>query len=431
MADIQPFPAIRYDSARIDSISEVLTPPYDVISPEEQEAFYQRHPCNFIRLDLGKESPGDTEGNNRYTRAAHFLREWRSSGIFAQESRPALYVYDQAYTIEGAQRMRRAFVSLIRLEPYGAGKIFPHEQTHAGPIADRFQLLKSTKALFSQVFALYPDEGEKVSSILDAEKEPKPLYEFQETHGGHGRVWRVWDTRAITAVQEAMKPKPLFIADGHHRYETSLTYQGFLAQNRISAPGADFITMACVSMADPGLVILPTHRAVRFPAGATLAGFQREASRRFLFRELDNLESVLAGLRHQGKLKRIGVYARESGFGVLEQKPESSLFTALKQEYSSTWRNLDVSILHCILLKDCLGYPEDRLFEKGPIFYTHSAPSCVEQVRSQQYDIAFFLRPSSLNDLQAVVDRGEKMPPKSTFFFPKLMSGLFLYDLAS
>src|SRR6516162_10160651 len=267
MADIQAFRAFRYDLGRVGALGEVVAPPYDVIDPALQDALYQRSPYNVIRLILNKEAPTDTENDNRYTRAAACLRDWQSDSILTQDSARSLYVYHQDFEVEGKRYTRRGFMARVRLEPFGQGRIYPHEETLSGPKADRLKLFRATGMNLSPVFGLYPDESNETASILDgAIKKSPPLQATDHLEVIH-RFWPISDQRVVAQLTSLMGPKPIFIADGHHRYETGLQYleerRGSHDPQAIHADGAaNFILMTLVSMSDPGLVILPTHRLV-------------------------------------------------------------------------------------------------------------------------------------------------------------------------
>jgi len=428
MAHIEPFRAILYDHARLDDLSDVLAPPYDVISPDDQDALYRRHPNNIIRIDFGKQEPDDDECRNRYTRAQEFLTSWLREGVLKRDARPSIYVYDQTFQTQGQTFTRRAFVSMVRLEPYGRGRIHPHELTHPGPKRDRLSLLDATGTVFSQIFAVYDDQGETREILADPDG-LEPLFEFSETDGVRGHVHRISDEARIRALQDAIQPRDLYIADGHHRYETCLNYQSELRAQGVPSPAGDFTAMACVSMADPGLIILPTHRAVRLPSQTTLHTFIANADATFHRAPWEDLDSVITDLSRSDRPGLLGMFEPSSGYSTLELRPDSRRQATVYGACSAEWHDLDVSVLHCDLLRDCMGFPEHDLFGRGPVYYSHSPADCVEEVRSGRYDVSFFLRPVSLDSLRLIVGKGEKMPPKSTFFYPKLMSGLLGVDL--
>ncbi len=265
MADVQAFRAYRYDLARVGNLSDVIAPPYDVIDPALQERLYQRSPQNVVRLILNRETPADSERDNRYTRAGQTLRDWVQQGVLVQDSARALYVYHQDFEVEGQRFTRRGFMARVRLEPFGSGRIFPHEETLAGPKADRLKLFHATQMNLSQIFGLYPDAEGAVQTRLDAAVGRMPPLQATDHLGVVSRLWPVTDQHAVSAVSGMLADHPVFIADGHHRYETALRYlQEKQQAGEVNGPDhpANFVLMMLVGMSDPGLLILPTHRLV-------------------------------------------------------------------------------------------------------------------------------------------------------------------------
>ncbi len=265
MADVRAFRAFRYDLGRVGALSDVIAPPYDVIDPALQQALYDQNPYNVIRLILNKEEPGDNETDNRYSRAARFLRDWQRDDILVQDSARGLYVYYQDFEVEGRRYTRRGFLARVRLEPFGTGRIYPHEETLAGPKADRLRLFHATGMNLSPVFGLYPDPGDEVIQHLDALVSRSLPLQATDHLGVVSRLWPVTDQHVVSAVTGLLGPKPVFIADGHHRYETGLRYleeRRAAGEVRDDEAAANFILMMLVSMSDPGLIILPTHRLV-------------------------------------------------------------------------------------------------------------------------------------------------------------------------
>ena len=265
MPGIQAFRGLRYDLGHVGELSDVIAPPYDVISPELQDQLYKRHPANVIRLILNRQEAGDDDQNNRYTRAAKFLKNWRSEGALQKESDPALYVYHQIFRYGGRELTRRGFMGSVRLERFGEGKIYPHEETHAAAKADRLLLTRACKANLSQIFGLYPDEQNEAQEILEQAILEKTPLEAVDHLGVLHRMWPLTDNRVIADVAAVMDPKPMYIADGHHRYETACNYRDELASGGPLSTNhpANFVLSMFVSMSDPGMVIMPTHRLFR------------------------------------------------------------------------------------------------------------------------------------------------------------------------
>src|SRR5256885_9716613 len=304
MAEIRAFRAYRYDLGRVGTLSDVIAPPYDVIDPALQQALYDRSPYNVVRLILNKEEPTDTEANNRYTRAAGCLRDWQREDILVQDSARGLYVYHQEFEVEGQRFTRKGFMARVRLEPFGQGKIYPLEETLAGPKADRLKLFHATHMNLSQVFGLYPDEGGAVQKALDDVVARALPLEATDHLGVVSRLWPVSDQHAVSTVTGLMGPKPVFIADGHHRYETGLRYleeRRAAGEVRDAEAPANFILMMLVSMSDPGLVILPTHRLVSgLPADLTADRLRAALSANFEVEKVGQGEIGRASCRERG-----------------------------------------------------------------------------------------------------------------------------------
>ena len=270
MPEIQAFRGIRYNLGRVGSLSDVVTPPYDVIGPELQEHFYKLHPNSFIRIDLNKIEPGDDdEKNNRYTRAAKFYKQWRDEGVFLTEADPAIYVYHQEFTAEGTTYVRKGFLCRQRLTRFGEGQVFPHEETLPAAKVDRLMLMVTTKANLSPVFGLYPDPECEADTLLDKAIAGKTPLVATDHLGVVHRLWPVTDVAVISKLSAVMGPKPIFIADGHHRYETACNYRDQIYDSGFLSPEhpANYVLMMCVAMDDPGLIVMPTHRLFQRRAG--------------------------------------------------------------------------------------------------------------------------------------------------------------------
>jgi uncharacterized protein (DUF1015 family) len=434
MADIRAFRAFRYDLGHVGALSDVVAPPYDVIDPALQQALYDRSPCNVIRLILNKETPADNESDNRYTRAARCLRDWQHEGVLLQDSARGLYVYHQEFEVEGRRHTRRGFLARVRLEPFGQGRIYPHEETMAGPRADRLRLFRATAMNLSPIFGLFPDEAGAVQARLDdAVRRALPL-EATDHLGTVSRLWPVTDQQAVSAITGLMGPKPVFIADGHHRYETGLRYleeRRAAGDVRDGESAANFILMMLVSMSDPGLLILPTHRLVSgLPGELTADRLQA------LLGELFRLESVGVGeqaARDTWELIEADGGQDVLGFGTVAdgrwhlgrfQKPDG--MAALAPEHSPAWRGLAVSVLQEVVLKDVLAR---RLGCQPECRYVHLVREVQEATAARDCQLAVLVPPATMAHVERIAGNLEKMPPKSTYFYPKLLSGLVFNPL--
>ncbi len=435
MAEIRAFRAYRYDLGRVGNLSEVVAPPYDVIDPALQQALYDRSPYNAIRLELTKDEPGDNEQNNRYTRAARTLKEWIAADVLVQDSARALYVYEQTFEVEGRIYTRRGFFARVRLEPFGSGRIYPHEQTLAGPKADRLALYRATGMNLSSVFGLYPDAANEVFAHFEPVLLKTLPIEATDHLGVTSRLWIITDSALISKVTGLMGPKPIYIADGHHRYETGLKY---LAEQidageatHEDAP-ARFIMMMLVSMSDPGLVILPTHRLVsELPP---LSSDQLRAVLQEHF-EVELVGTGEAALREtwerieiDGTQAILGFGTAVDGVWLTAKLRDSSIMERLVPEHSAAWRELAVSVLHVLVLDHLLA---PRFGVQPRCKYVHLLQEVADAIHARQVPLSVLVPPATMTHVELIAGNLEKMPPKSTYFYPKLLTGMVFNSLRS
>lgn len=422
MAEIHPFRGIRYNEQLISDLGDVICPPYDVITPEEQKAYYERSEYNVIRLEYAMELPGDASGNDKHTRTAATFAQWLREGILRRDNAPAFYIYEQHFTYKGARRKRLGFIGCVRLEPWESNVIYPHEDTVAGIKSDRLELMRACNANISPILALYDDPGQKVAQLLSVQTRRKLVLDF--TSGGEShKVWVVTDWEFIQRVSHFVASKPLYIADGHHRYETALAYQREKRREASLGTGDEafnFIMMTLVSFSDPGLIVLPVHRLVRGILPSVLAGFKNRLEQFFSLESasMDSLDLPVT----EG---RMGVLGLEPGkIVVLRLRPEVAIGEIMPKDRSEAYRRLDVSLFQHLIVEELLGTLAD-----GSIGYTHSAEIAKSQVERGDYQLAFLLGPISVDRIKAVVDSNDRMPGKSTYFYPKLPTGLVINSL--
>jgi uncharacterized protein (DUF1015 family) len=433
MAEIRAFRAFRYDLGRVGALSDVIAPPYDVIEPPLQEALYARSPYNVIRLILNKEEPGDKESSNRYTRAARHLRDWQQEDILKQDSARSLYVYHQEFEAEGERYTRHGFLARVRLERFGEGNIFAHEQTMPGPKADRLRLFRATAMNLSPIFGLYPDPTGMVPSRLDdAVRRILPL-EARDHLGVVSRVWPVQDQQVVSSVVGLMGAKPVFIADGHHRYETALQYleeRRAAGEVRDAESAPNFVLMMLVGMSDPGLVILPTHRLVSGIADLDATSLRALLQKHF------RLETIGKGpeaanttwelMQADGSQEVLGFGTVIDGLWQIARFNSPHVMEELAPEHSPAWRSLAVSILHSLVLGRLLPQREGS----RPICrYVHRLAEVLEAVAAKSCQLAALVPPANMQHVEQIAGNLEKMPPKSTYFYPKLLSGLVFNSL--
>lgn len=431
MPEIRPFRGVRYDMARVGTLSDVVAPPYDVIDPGLQERLYQASPFNVIRLELNREEPGDNQTQNRYTRASALLREWNRDGVIRQDEAPALYVYHQEYEAEGRTYTRKGFIARVRLEPFGQGRIYPHEQTLSGPKADRLALFHATHYNLSPIFGLYADPLGEVLGAAEAGVRDRTPLEATDHLGVVNRLWPVFDAEAHTAVQGLMAGRSIFIADGHHRYETGLKYRDDeQSAGRLAGPDdpANFCMMMLVGMSDPGLLILPTHRLVTGFPGLSSDDLAARLAPEF---EVTPAGEDAAGARRAWELIQSAGDQDVLGFGTVADRSwlvarlrSDETMDRLAPDHSPEWRSLGVSILHVLVLKTLLG-------PVGPAScqYVHRLEEVIHDVETRGCDLACLVPPAGMEHVESIASGLEKMPPKSTYFYPKLLTGLVLNPL--
>jgi uncharacterized protein (DUF1015 family) len=452
MAHLEPFRALRYDPARV-SVAQVVTQPYDKITPEMQDRYYAASPYNLVRVILGRQHASDHTGETTYTRASQFFWDWRRQGIFLQDPQPSLYLYVQRFTVPGGktEQERRGIIALGRIEDYSSGVIFRHEQTLAKPKADRLELLRATRAHFGQLFMLYSDPAREIEGLLAPTGGPD--IEVLDEYGVWHRLWRIADPGLVNLVRGKMRDKELVIADGHHRYETALSYRneqratngprpsGAIPRERsserelnqaaeaTSAP-YELVMMTLVNMDSPGLVILPTHRVVHGLSSFSPADFRQEASSYYSVEEVDpsiNAARAAVILRESGRVGTSFLAVAADRVFLLDRAravpPHTFSGLSLRQQA------LDVVQLHKCLLERVLGISEKAIRAQNNVRYIRDADEAMSEVRSGAANVAFLMNPVRMAQVRDIALAGEVLPQKSTDFYPKLLTGLTIYAL--
>lgn len=444
MPKIFPLRGILYNPAKVPDLGAVMTPPYDIISKEAQEAFYQKHPYNMIRLDFGKETPQDTPQDNRYSRAAHFFKQWLSDGILTQDPEPALYFYRIQYqTPAGEEKTIRGFIALTELEDFGSGKIIPHEHTLSGPKTDRLNLTRACESNLSLIFSLIPPAGGSLIPLLESQVLGKtPRVDVRDGDGVRHTLWSITHPGVISTLQKALEDRPIYIADGHHRYETSLNYRNERRAQAGSFTGEEpfnRVMMFFTETSDEGLMILPTHRLVsNLPEERIRSFFERVGdyfeSKAYPFTrdsEPGVRERMLRDLSEQGKQRHT--------FGLSTRDRQEYLLLTLKDntladregpaDHSPSWRRLDVSVLQIFILERLLGIKMDALKKEEHLHYVRGETEALQKIREGKYQMAFLLNPTRMEEVIEVAGAGDRMPQKSTYFYPKLLTGLVIHRL--
>lgn len=436
MAVVKPFRGMRFNPERFENMQVVVSQPYDRITEELQQKYYDLSPYNIVRIILGVEQDGDRPthpaGPNVYTRGRDFYRQWQQEGALIRDQQPVFYAYEQIFTVDGQQHTRFGMIAAVQLVEFEEGIILPHERTHAGPKEDRLRLLRTIEANTEQIFILYPDAENRVNALLrSAIGGRTPDLDIVEIFENdvRQRVWVVDDPEVLVAIQKLMAPMhSLIIADGHHRYGTGLTYA---KEQRAAHPGSpenaafNFVQATLVSMNDPGLVVLPTHREICNFTGTSPQQILKRAAEHFDVRPAADLPGCLATVNAHPTGHAYGFYGGPAvGFHVLTLKDENLAYTLIPDEQSRDWKALTVSVLHRVLLDQVAGVPLEGIEDKTMIRYHRDPQQAIDNVDSGQGNFVFFVSPTRMEHIQAVAGRGETMPQKSTDFYPKVISGL-------
>lgn len=436
MVKVFPFQGILYNKDKLKkNLTSLFAPPYDVVSPEEQDLLYNSNDFNFIRLILGKEFPDDGAYNNKYVRAAAFLDGWLRHKILVQDAKPALYVYEQRFSFGGHKSARIGFIGLLRLEDIGKGKVFPHEDTYLKVKQDRLQLMRSTACNLEPIFSIFDDEKQKVEKLLKKSTKKRPFIEVTvKSHITH-RLWRVDQKSIIGKIVKEMKDKAVFIADGHHRYEAAIRYKNELKLRNTKFSEEESYNHMMVyfnSIEDKGLMVLPIHRVLHQLSYFDQERFKQELAQYFYFTAYKAgkksaqkvLKKLLCDMQKNGQTNRVfGLYLGNFRYYLLTLKDESVVEEMVAEEKPKAWKKLDVTILHYAIFDRILGIASQTA-EK--VVYTHNAEEAVKMVDAKGFQVALLLNPAKISEIIAIASKLEKMPHKSTCFYPKLLSGLVL-----
>ena len=409
MAEIIPFRGLLYNVTKV-SVEEVLAPPYDIITPEWQESLYNKSPYNIVRVDFGKEEPGDNETENKYIRAKRCLDTWIKKGVLVRSRKPSLYAYEMTYSFRDVRRRSLGFLCLVKLEELEKGSIYPHECTHAKPKQDRLNLLKACEANTSPIFSLYKSPANEISGILTRTTLTKPYLQAADISGNLHRLWQIDRVEEIKTIQQELSDKVIFIADGHHRYETSLEFRRERSKGKASLSDRnpwDYTLMFLTNMMDEGITILPTHRLVK----QIPKDIHERLSRYF------EIETVTDDLdirrRLSGRKNALGFFrGPEKAWHILTYKGRDL------SEIHPDLREIDVIILHEVIF--------NKILPNAEIGYEMDIEKALDRVNRGEYAMAFFLNPTRVEDVEKSALSSMRLPPKSTYFYPKLLTGLVL-----
>ena len=430
MADIRAFRGYRYDLGQVGALSDVICPPYDVIDTALQQHLYESSPYNAVRVELTQEQPGDDDIDNKYVRAGRALKEWIGANVLRQDTARSLYVLEQTFEVEGQTFTRRGFLARVRLEPFGTGNIFPHEQTFSGPKADRLKLYQSTAFNISPIFGLYPDDSNEVFGKIESIIRNAPPTEAHDHLGVVNKLWVITDTHTVSQLIGLLGPKPVFIADGHHRYETGLKY---LEEERAAGDVADdeapqnFCLMMLVSMGDPGLIIQPTHRLLSGLPDLTIERLKTLLLADFeLVCECVDPAICWEHVQLEDSQSVLGFGSVDDGVWIAVKLRDSARMDALAPDASPEWRSLAVSILHKLVIDELLV----RTSGVTPTCrYVHQLSEVTEAVKAKSCQLACLVPPCGMEHVESIAGSREKMPQKSTYFYPKIPTGLVFHSL--
>ncbi|MFH1651646.1 MAG: DUF1015 domain-containing protein [Chloroflexota bacterium] len=432
MAEIRPFRGVRYNPEYIPDISRVLCPPYDIISPARQQELYQRSEYNFIRIEYNHELARDTAADNRYSRAAATLEQWLREGILKADDAPAVYLHDHYFSHSGERRRRRGLTVIVRLEEWSRMVVRPHEGTLSRPRGDRLNLLWALQANTSPVLTLYHDPRQQMARLLAEQSEAAPRREIAGFDGEEHHLQAITDMSALRAITRMLADQPLYIADGHHRYESALTYR----QGRIACtPGTsgeeayNFVLMTLVDFDDHGLLILPAHRLVGGMTPSSLEGLAGRLETFFAIEEAplhpQDIQGQVAGLLAGEGIRLLLFGMNRGSLLALRLKDGAAAAGMMPYFHSEHYKELPVSVLDHVILEKLLGVGNDE--ERAVVDYRSDPVEAIQMVMEREYQLAFLLNPVTPRSIQKIADAGDRMPRKSTYFYPKLPSGLVLY----
>ena len=431
MAEISPLHGLHYNLSRFSDLSPLICPPYDIISPQFQQELYARDPHNFIRLEFNHQLPQDSPGNDPYSRASETLTQWLDEGVLEVDETATIYLHDHYFQIAGQNHRRREIIARVRLEEWEAMVVRPHENTLPGAKRDRLNLLGALQANTSSVLSMFEDPERRIAAVFDNEAAKKPIMSITEVDGDRHDVWAITDSAAIAEIAGNLAKQPLYIADGHHRYTSSLTYR---RQQRDLASSAwtgeescNFVMMTLVDMADPGMLILAPHRLARGISPALLDGLSGKLAALFDLEEIPSNTPDLWQQVDEQLVKsedvRLACYgATGENVLLLRLRETTKAATMMPNIHSELLRSLDVSVADLVILDKLLEV--DPVSDERTVAYCHDRQEAIDRVRDGEYQVTFMLRPVAPSLIKAIADEGSKMPRKSTYFYPKTPVGL-------
>lgn len=426
MAEIKPFRGIIYSERKVGNISDVVSPPYDVLTEEDILRYERRSKYNVVRLIQSRDGVVNGRKVNKYEMAGEYFRQWREEKVLVQDTRPCLYIYEHQFSVNNKQFRRIGFISAVKLEDFSSGRVLPHENTFAGPIEDRFKLTIATSANLCSIFSIFSDSDGMVMDLLENRAEKEKVYSAVDADGGVHIIYRVSGDKVINEVRIKMTDKVFLIADGHHRYETALRYRNHLRQH-LKNPNreipADYVMMYLTPMESQGLVILPIYRLIKLPPHSEVNDILKKSEQYFKIMKLNSTEEALELLEKDKNLRGFAVIF-QSGVYLFTIKSVDIMDRFNKENYSKPRLTLNVSILHMLFIEHILGMSRE-LAEKN-IYYSNNLGELYIKRENGAGDAIILLNPPTIQEIKAVAENRERMPHKSTFFYPKLLSGLVI-----
>ncbi|HTR82212.1 MAG TPA: DUF1015 domain-containing protein [Bacteroidota bacterium] len=422
---IKPFRGIRYNQSNVN-INTVVAPPYDVISPEQQDQLYNKDPHNIVRLILGREA-------DRYSSSAQTFAEWQKSGVLQRDAQPAIYALVQTFKhTTGETIQRKGFIALCHLEEFDKGIVLPHEKTLSKAKEDRLKLFKATNSNFSQIFSLYSDPDKRVDAHVAPVHKKSPAVDVS-FEGVRNQLWTITDRQAVESIAREMEPKQVLIADGHHRYETALAYRDFMKAQNPAHNGTElynYVMMFFTNLDDEGLVIFPTHRVIHSLPRFDWSAFKASVEKYFVLKDFPSENAMMQALGAQKKFGYGIIVKAMPQYWVASLKNDAEIASLVPTSLPPDVRNLDVVLLHSYFLGTVLGISAEAQEKKLNIHYIQNVGECGSEVSSGAAQVAFLVNATKIGQVRAVAKAGHTMPQKSTFFYPKLLSGLVLNKMA-
>ncbi len=437
MAEIRPFRGVLYNQQVVSDLSTVICPPYDVISPQLQDELYQCSEYNFVRVEYNRELPQDNPQDNRYTRSAANIQRWLRQGVLQKDASPTIYVHQHFFNSQGKSYKRNNIIACVRLEEWEKKIIRPHENIIPRAKSDRLSMLWACQANTSAVLAMYQDPEQTISFALTAQEINSPRINVVDNNGERHKVWAVTQPEVVQQIQSVIAQQPLYIADGHHRYDSALTHRREKAAQSISNTGEEgynFVMMSLIDFADPGLVILPPHRLLRGMSRGALSGLKSQLTAFFDMEEYpmdtpdlwSKVDSLLTGMKPDMHQVRLAIYGLEAEkLLILTLRDAKAVDEMMPTFHGDLYKKLDVSLVDHVILEKLLGSDKDK--EEKTLAYSYDRVDAVNRVKNQEYQLLFILNPIRPELIRAIADAGDRMPRKSTYFYPKSPAGLVFY----